>query len=170
MKRLLYALYIFIIVVVLIPKEKLYFSFEQILSQKNIFIIDESFDNRLLSLNIETPSLMIDNLKIASIDNIQISPWIFFNRLTISSVSFSPLYRPFFPGTVDEITLTYSLWHPLSVQIYGEGDFGHCKGVFDLVDQKMRVVFSPVPQLRRYVLLVSKLHSEKEGLVYESSF
>ncbi|HEX5709756.1 MAG TPA: hypothetical protein VFX68_00305 [Sulfuricurvum sp.] len=170
MKRLAYALYVFILVVVLIPKEKLYFTFEQVLSQKNIFISDESFENRLLYLNIQTPTLMIDNLKIASIDNIRVSPWIFFNRITISSVSFSPLYRPFFPGTVDEITLTYSLWHPLSVQIYSEGDFGHCSGSFDLVDQKMRVVFSPLPQLRRYALLVSKLHHEKEGLVYESNF
>lgn len=170
MKRMLYALYIFILVVVLIPKEKLYFTFEKILAQKNIFISDESFDDRFFYLDIQTPTLMIDHLNIASIDNIRISPWILFNRLTISSVSFSPQYRPFFPGSIDEITLTYSLWHPLSIQIYGEGDFGHCEGAFDLLNQKIRVVFSPVAQLRHYALLVSKLHSHKEGLVYESNF
>ena len=170
MKRLVYALYIFIIVIVVTPKEKLYFSFEQILSENNIFISGESFDNRFFYLDIDTGTLMLDNLDIATIDKIRVSPWIFFNRITISSISFSPLYRTFFPGSVDEITLTYSLWHPLSIQIYGKGDFGHCDGAFDLLDQKMRVVFSPIPQLRNYPLLVSKLHHEKEGLVYESNF
>jgi hypothetical protein len=131
---------------------------------------DESFNNRFFYLDIESPTLMIDNLEIATIDKIRVSPWIFFNRLTISSISFSPLYHQFFPGSINEITLTYSLWHPLSVQIYGEGDFGNCNGALDLMDQKIRVVFSPIPQLRHYPLLVSKLHHEKEGLVYESNF
>jgi len=170
MNRLLYALYILIILIVVTPKEKLYFTFEQILSEKNMFISGESFNNRLFYLDIEEGSLMVDNLEIATIEKIRVSPWIFFNRITLSSTSFSPLYRPFFPGSIDEITLTYSLWHPLSVQIHSEGDFGQGNGVIDLLDQKVRIVFDPTTQLRRYPLLVAKLHHEKEGLVYEENF
>ncbi|MDO9209068.1 MAG: hypothetical protein Q8R86_11000 [Sulfuricurvum sp.] len=170
MKPLLYAFYIFILIIVVIPKEKLYFTLESILSEKNVFISNESLTNRFFYLDIANGTLMVDNLEIATVENIRIAPWIFLNRLTISSVSFSPLYRPFFPGKIDEITLTYSLWHPLSVQIHGEGDFGECNGALDLVDQKVRLLFDPTAQLRRYPLLVFKLHHEKEGLVYESDF
>lgn len=170
MKRLLYLFYILVIIIVVIPKEKLYFTFEEILAEKNIFINSETLDNRFVYLDVQSSALMVDNLEIATVENIRLSPWIFFNRLSISSVTFAPLYRPFFPGNIDDITLTYSLWHPLSVQIHGEGDFGQCNGTFDLVDQKVRILFEPTAQLRRYPLIVFKLHHEKEGLVYEKTF
>ncbi|MGZ8545939.1 MAG: hypothetical protein ACXW33_01020 [Sulfuricurvum sp.] len=170
MKRLLYLFYILIIVIVAIPKEKLYFTFEQILSKKNIFISGESLNNHFVYLDVQSGALMVDNLRIATVENIRLSPWILVNRLSISSVTFSPLYRPFFPGSINNISLTYSLWHPLSVQIHGEGDFGQCNGTFDLIDQKVRIVFDTTPQLRHYPLLVTKLHSQKEGLVYEKTF
>jgi len=92
------------------------------------------------------------------------------NRLTISNIVVSPQYRTFFPGKIDEIVVSYSILQPLSLQIHGQGDFGQCNGMIDLIEQKTRVVFDTTSNLRNYPLLVSKLHREKEGLVYESSF
>jgi hypothetical protein len=66
--------------------------------------------------------------------------------------------------------VSYSLWNPLTIQIKGYGDFGECEGYFNIADQKMRVVFEITPQLRNYPLLISKLHKEEGGLVYESNF
>ena len=170
MKRLLYALYVLLLIIILIPKEKLYFTFEELLLEKNIVLSGESLENRYLYLDIQNASVMMDNIKLATIENIRLTPWILFNQITISSVTFSPLYRPFFPGTIESMTLTYSLFHPLSVQLHGEGDFGECNGEVDLIDQKVRLVFEATPELRRYPLLVFKLHTEKEGLVYETNF
>ena len=39
----------------------------------------------------------------------------------------------------EDIVLTYSILHPLSVQVAGYGDFGTCHGTIDLVEQKNRV-------------------------------
>ncbi len=170
MKRSLYVLYILLIVIVMIPKEKLYFTFESILSQHHLFINNEEFTNRFLFFDALNGDVLLDNQEFASIESIRISPLLFINQLSLSNINFSPLYRNFFPGKIDSIVFTYSLLHPLSVSIDGEGDFGHCEGDFDLLDQKIRVVFEPTPQLRRYPLLVNKLHQAKEGLVYESNF
>lgn len=170
MKPLLYALYVLLLIIILIPKEKLYFTVEQLLGENTVFINGEALKNRFLYLDVQNSTMMIDNLNVATVENIRLTPWIFFNQITLSSITFSPLYRPFFPGSVDEITLTYSLWHPLSLQIHGEGDFGACNGNIDLVDQKVRIVFDPTPELRRYPILVFKLHTEQEGLVYETTF
>ena len=52
----------------------------------------------------------------------------------------------------------------------GRGDFGTCNGTIDLIKNKIRIVFEATSNLRNYPLLVSKLHREKEGLVYESSY
>ncbi|MFZ3052176.1 MAG: hypothetical protein WA099_02125 [Sulfuricurvum sp.] len=170
MKRSYYIFYILLIVIVMIPKEKLYFTFESILSQYHLFISNEEFTNRFLFLDADNGDVFLDNQEFASIESIRIAPWLFVNQLSLSNISFSPLYRNFFPGKIDSIVFTYSLLHPLRVGIDGEGDFGHCDGYFDLLDQNIRVVFEATSQLRRYPLLVNKLHQAKEGLVYESNF
>lgn len=170
MKQLLYVLYIFLIAVIMIPKEKLYFTFESFLSEYHIFISNEDITNRLVYLDVNNGSVVLDNQEVATIERIRITPLIFMNQLTISSISISPLYRSFIPGNIDTLVFTYTLFHPLSVRIDGSGDFGHCNGNVDLLEQKVRVVFDATPGLRRYPLLTSQLHQEEGGLVYESNF
>lgn len=170
MKPFSYVLYILIIAIILIPKEKFYFTFESFLSDYHISISNEDLMNRLFYLDVDNGSVVMDNQEVATIEHIRITPLIFMNQLTVSSVSISPSYRSFIPGKIDSLVLTYSLLHPLSVSIEGDGDFGHCEGNVDILEQKIKVVFDATSQLRRYPLLTSQLHQEKGGLVYESDF
>ncbi len=170
MNRFLYIVYIFLIVIVVVPKEKLFFTLESFLSKYHLFINGENLTNRLLYLDADNGSLLLDNQEIASIGKIQIAPWIVSNHLSISSIIPSPHYRAFFPGKIDTLVFTYSILHPLSLELRAQGDFGQGEGAFDLVNKKVRIVFKATPQLRNYPLLVFKLHQEKEGLVYESNF
>lgn len=170
MKKALYVLYLFLIVVVLIPKEKIYYTFESILSENHIFLTGESVSDYFFYLDADNASVVLDHLNVASIEHIRLSAWVLVNRLTISNIVVSPQYRTFFPGKIDEIVVSYSILHPLSLQIHGQGDFGECNGMIDMIEQKTRVVFEATSNLRNYPLLVFKLHREKEGLVYESSF
>lgn len=170
MKRLLYVFYILLIVIILLPKEKFYFTFESLLSKYHLFINHEVLSDNFFYLDADDGDIVLDNQTVASIENIRISPWIFLNRLSFSNLSVLPQYRNFFPGKIDTITVTYSLLNPLEITIQGEGDFGHFKGGYDLMSQKIKIVFDATHQLRRYGLLVSNLHQEKEGLVYESDF
>lgn len=170
MKAVLYSLYILLIVIVMIPKEKLYYSFESILSQYHIVISDEDISNRLVYLDADNGEVLLDNQKIAIVEHIRITPWVLMNKLTLSSITFSPLYRSFIPGKIDTLVVTYSLFHPLSVSIQGDGDFGHCDGNIDLLEQKVRIVFDATAQLGHYPLLVSKLHQGEGGLIYEDNF
>jgi len=170
MKKALYVLYLVLIVIVLIPKEKIYYTFESILAKNHIFLTGESINDYFFYLDADNASVVLDHLNVASVEHIRLSAWLLLNRLTISNVVVSPQYRTFFPGKIDEIVVSYSILHPLSLQIHGQGDFGECNGMVDMIEQKTRVVFEATSNLRNYPLLVFKLHREKEGLVYESSF
>lgn len=170
MKKAMYILYLFLVMVVFIPKEKIYYTFESILSQNHIYLTGESVTDYFFYLDADNPHIILDHIDLASIERIHLSTWVFFNRLAISNVVVSPQYQTFFPGKIDEIVLSYSLLHPLSIQMEGAGDFGKCNGTIDLIKNDIRVVFEATSQLRSYPLLVSRLHREKEGLVYESSF
>lgn len=170
MKRSLYVLYIFLIVLIFVPKEKLFYTIETWLAQEHLYITDETLNDRLIFLDAQNARIVLDNLEVASVENIRITPWILFNRLSVSSVDVSSQYRSLFPGKIDEMELTYSILHPLSVQIHARGDFGECRGAVDLVEQKVRVVFDATQELRKFPMLVYKLHREEEGLVYESAY
>lgn len=170
MKRLLYPFYVLVILIILMPKEKFYFTFETLLSEYHIYINNEVLTDNYLYLDADNGEVLLDNQAVATIENIRITPWIFWNRLSFSNLSVSQFYRKFFPGKIDKVTITYSLLHPLEVSVFGEGDFGQFSGGYDVMNKKMRVVFDATSQLRGYGLLVSKLHQEKEGLVYESDF
>jgi hypothetical protein len=170
MKRPLYVLYIFLILIMVIPKERLYFAFESLLCEHHLFINNEEFTNRLFYLDIHNAMVLLDNQELATIEQMRIAPWILFNRFTLTNLTFSPLFRNIFPGKIDSLTLTYSLLHPLRVDIEGVGDFGHCSGAYEIWDRKMRVLFEPTAELREYPLLVNRLHQEKGGLVYEKIF
>ncbi len=170
MKRLVYLFYIFLIIIIMIPKERLYFAFESLLSKHHLFINNEALTNRLFYVDIDNATVLLDNQEFAKIEHMRIAPWIFLNRFTLTDIAFSPLYRNFFPGKIDAITLTYSLLHPLRITILAEGDFGHCSGTYELINRKLRVLFDPTAELRDYPLLVNKLHQEKGGLVYEQIF
>lgn len=170
MKRFLYIGYIFLILMVMMPKEKLFFTFESFLAKYHLFINGESFTNRIFYLDADNSVLVLDNQEIATIGKIRVAPYIVSNHISISSITPSPLYRTFFPGKIDTLAVSYSLLHPLSLKLITQGDFGHGEGVLDLVNKKVRIVFEATPELRNYPLLVFKLHQEKEGLVYESDF
>lgn len=170
MKRLVYIFYIFLLIIIVIPKEKLYFAFESLLSEHHLYLNNEEFTNRLFYLDIDNAEVLLDNREFAKIEYMRIAPWIFLNRFTLTNITFSPLFHNFFPGNIDAITLTYSLLHPLRIDILAEGDFGHCSGTYGLINNTLRVLFDPTPKLREYPLLVNKLHQEKGGLVYEQIF
>lgn len=170
MKPFFYSLYVLLLVIVMIPKEKFYYAFESTLSQYHLFISNEDISNSLVYLEVNNGEVLLDNQKIAVIDHIRIIPLVLINKLTLSSITFSPLYRSLIPGKVDTLVLTYSLLHPLSVSIQGDGDFGHCDGNIDLLEQKVAITFDATAQLGRYPLLVSKLHQGEGGLIYEDTF
>lgn len=170
MKRFLYVFYVFALLIIFIPKERIYFSIEAFLSDYHVFINNENFTNHLIYLDVENAALALDNQSLASIQKIQIAPFLFYNRLSISNLSFSPYYHSFFPGSIDAIVLTYSILAPFEISIQGNGDFGQFRGEYDIINHKIRIVFEPTYQLRQYGFLVSKLHQEKEGLVYENTY
>lgn len=170
MKRILYVLYILVIAIVLIPKEKMFYTLEGVLAENQIFLNNETLSDRFISLEIDNTQVMADHLNVAGIKQIRFTPWIIYNRFSLSEIEVSPQFRTFFPGKADNVVVSYSILHPLSLSIRADGDFGSCEGSADLIKGTVRVVFAQTPKLRNYPLLVLKLHQEKEGMVYESDF
>ncbi|MGA9045213.1 hypothetical protein [Sulfuricurvum sp.] len=156
--------------IVFLPKSNLYYSAEEALSSTHLYLNGEEINDRLLYLDIRDASLLLDSMMIGSVEHIRFVPLIAFNRATITGVEFSGEFSSLFPEGIEHVSFTYTLLHPLTVAITGEGGFGPLQGEIDLTQNRLTLLFEPSAVMRSYPLLLSKLRKSDEGLVYETSF
>ncbi len=156
--------------VVFLPKSNLYYSAEKALSSTHLYLSGEQISDRLLYLDVHDATLLLDDMSIGSVEHIRLIPLILFNRVTITSVEFNGEFAALFPEGIDNLSFTYTLLHPLTVNIEGTGGFGPVQGEIDLSKHRLTLLFEPSPIMRNYPLLLAKLHKSDEGLVYETSF
>ncbi|MDD2266727.1 hypothetical protein [Sulfuricurvum sp.] len=157
-------------IIIFLPKSNIYYSAEEAFSTEHLYLSGEKIHDRFLYLDVRDASLLLDSMPIGTIDHIRIIPLIFFNRATITSLNFSGEFASLFPEGIEYLTFTYSLLHPLTVVIEGEGGFGPVHGEIDLKNERLEVIFEPSQVMRAYPLLLAKLHKSDKGLVYETSF
>lgn len=156
--------------IVFLPKSNLYYSAEEALASAHLYLNNEEINDRLLYLDIRDASLLLDSMMIGSVEHIRFIPLIAFNRATITGVEFSGEFASLFPEGIEYVSFTYTLLHPLTVAITGEGGFGPIQGEIDLTQNRLTLLFEPSQVMRSYPLLLSKLRKSDEGLVYETSF
>lgn len=170
MKKLLYLFYVLIVIIVFLPKKELYYTAETWLQKEDIYLSGETFSGGWFMLDVENIQVLAGSSALADIEQIRMVPWIVVNDFYLDSIKASEHFAFFFPGQIDRVRLRYALWNPLEISIEITGDFGHAHGDFDLVEQKLTLFFDALPQMRNYPLLVSKLHPQEGGLVYERVF
>jgi hypothetical protein len=156
--------------ILFLPKSNLYYSAENALASAHLYLNNEKINERFFYLDIREATLLLDTMPIGSIEQIKCIPLILFNRVTVSGIEFSGEFASLFPQGIDYLNFTYTLIDPLTVTIKGEGGFGPVEGEIDMGERKLILLFNPSPILRTYPLLLSKLHTSNEGLVYETSF
>lgn len=167
MKNVMYGIYIVLIIIVFTPREQLYRTIESQLAHYDLFLSGETVQDSWFYVDAQNIEVILGRNVIGSIDNLRLSSWFFVHTIRLSSFKAASEYKIFFPGVVDDVRLTYALYNPLHITIVGSGDFGECEGDVDLRQSRVRLVFQPTAALRQYPYVVSKLHKEEEGLVYE---
>lgn len=172
MKRFFaFLLLLWAAIILLLPKERLYYTAERLAgSSLGIYLNDERLENRFVFLTARDATLLIDTAAVGTVETIRLLPWIVFNRITIRNVSFTGEFAALFPGGIDRLTFTYSLLDPLHIVIEGEGGFGPVRGNISLVPSHLTLYFEPSVELRRYPMLLAKLHPSPQGLLYETEF
>lgn len=165
-----YLVYVLVVIIVLIPKVELFRELESTLASYDIHLSNESVHDRWLFVDVDSIDIVSGGIVLGSVEHLRLSPWLLSNTITLEHIRTGGDYKLFFPGEIEEFSLSYTPFNPLKVSLNGRGDFGECSGYIDLLEGKIYVVFEAVPQLRRYPLMMAKLRKQEEGLVYESTF
>ncbi|MDY0402874.1 hypothetical protein [Sulfurovum sp.] len=154
-------------VIVMMPKEEIYYLLEQELAKKDIKISSEKISEGWFTLSIKEPSVYVRGIKVATIEEIDIFSLLFYTRASLKGLLLDSSLERFAPKEIDQAATVYSVVNPFSIALSGSGIFGEAEGSVNLTEHQLRLKFSENKNLG---MLSSTLKKEGEGWIYETSF
>lgn len=142
-----YILLVAVLVIIFLPKRQLYYQAEATMQSEGIVLSAEKVKDTGLALVLRGGTLYYQDLKIAELSEVQLQPWMVYNRLSVAPFTFSDAMQQFVPGTVDSIEIVYALTAPTQVTVHARGDFGKLAGQVDLLHSKIALTLVPSSQL-----------------------
>jgi len=157
----LLALFIFFL-----PKTQLYYQAEQLLAEEKIMLSSEMSHDYGFLFNLTGGTLFYDDLEVAKLEKITLTPLIFFNRINVEPFTFSQEMQNFIPGIITQMRVQYSIIDPLHILLSVEGDFGSLNGSIAFLDQQIKAVLIPSKTLLKQRPIWLKEFKKQEGGVY----
>jgi hypothetical protein len=170
-KFFLYALIFVVMVLAFFPKTNLYYLLEKEAAVYKVLVSDETVSEGIFGLDIKDASISYEALEVAKVAHVSTLFLLFYDEITAENIVLSPLAESYIPRRVDLLQVSYSLLHPLSLEIYAKGDFGEARGSFDLKEQKVFLTIEPSKLLKQnYKRKLWYLKKSKTGeYTYEKS-
>jgi hypothetical protein len=161
-----------VLVLFFLPKKALFFEGEKLLKPQHIILSGERVGDTGFGLNVSGGTLYYEDLKVAQLNAVTVTPWVLYNRISIAPFRLSPAMKSFLPGTIDAVTVSYTVLDPLHIVVEASGSFGALSGVIGLQDRQIRFDLSPSRQLlTMQPFWLKQLHKTEEGVYrYESTY
>lgn len=160
MKKFIVFVISFIVgLVVLMPKENLYFTLQHFLKEKKIYINSDIYSG--IALVLKDGTIFYNNIDIMNFKNIKVYPFIFFNSINVDSLKIN------FEGLkIKKLNIIYSIANPKRASIKGESNFGKIDGYIDIFDRKIKIYILNLNNSN----LKRLLKKDKQGFYYYGSF
>ncbi|MDM5272618.1 hypothetical protein PGH07_10590 [Sulfurovum sp. zt1-1] len=154
-------------IIVMMPKQEMYYLLEQELAKNDIKISSEKISESWFTLSIKEPSIYVKGIKVATIKEIHLFTLLFYTRGSLEGLLLDRSLERFAPKEIDQAVVTYSVVNPLNVVVGASGVFGEADGTVNLMQKHVKMKFS---QSQNLGMLRSKLKKDGEGWLYETSF
>lgn len=163
-KFILYMLFFFVSIVVLFPKVNAYYLLEEYLQKEKIVFSQEKVSEHNFGLQITNTHLSYESIEVADIQSIQLKIFGFYNKLVIHDVKINSIASGWFPATIKEVDIAYSVINPLKISGFVKGEFGNAKLTFSLLELKLIVTMQVSKKmLTTYAKTLRKMKKEKNG-------
>ena len=154
-------------IIVMMPKQEMYYLLEQELAKEDIKISSEKISEGLFTLTVKDPSVYVKGIKVATIKEIHLFTLLFYTRGSLEGLLLDSSLERFAPREIDQAVVTYSVLNPVNVAIEANGVFGEADGKVNLIQKQVTMRFS---QSQNLGMLRSQLKKDGEGWLYETSF
>ena len=149
------------------PKQELYYAFENVLLEQGIEINEKEIDSGLFSLHVKDVSLYVKGIQVATVDELNFFTLLFYNSVQIEKVKVEESLNAFAPKSMDKTVLMQSLLSPFEVFVTSMGSFGLAEGVANLDKRSVRIDMIDAKDIK---VFQSQLKKDEKGWYYETSF
>lgn len=164
---LLPILAVWLAVILLAPKERLYYQLERQLSRQGIVLGGEHLHWRPLGLKITDAKVYFQGIETGKLPEADFWTLLVYSELRTGPFLPAPGVGNFLDLKLTKARLVHELWHPGTVFVDAEGDFGHLKGSIDL---RKRILHLRLDKPGKIDAIKRYFKRDKEGWYYEQKF
>jgi len=156
-----------LLLLIFMPKEEMYYSVEKILATRDITLNEKSIDEGLFSLTLKDVTIYVKGIALVNVKKIDFFTLLFYNTLKIDNILVDEVLQSRVPSKTKEVAFSYQIFNPLNISVDANGSFGHAIGSIDLSDKKVHIDFVKTKNIE---VIKSLLKKGKKGWFYEKSF
>lgn len=156
-----------IAIIILMPKQELYYKLEEELAKHEIILNEEEIDEGLFSLKLKQVTVYFKGIDVATIEEMKMATLLFYSCVKVDTLQVDDSLKTMIPQKTKEARVTHTILSPLKLSVQASGSFGAMEGSVDLSERNMRLDFNESKNLE---MLKPQLRKEEKGWVYETSF
>jgi hypothetical protein len=146
-------------VILFIPKEELYYTFQSFLKDKQIFINSSVKSN--IKLSLDNGTLFYRGADVLKFKKVDIYPFLVFNQIDGENIVFNVgNYK------ITSLKIIYTLFYPIKVFISAKSNFGDISGEIDLIKRDIKLYILNLKNNS----LKSILKKDEKGYFYYAKF
>jgi len=166
-KIILLALFVWVALLVFMPKIELYYLLEKNLANQGVKINEKKIQEGPFSLHIDKMQVFVKGIDIATIDEADLMTLLVYSRATLKNVLVDPILKDNVPQKIDEVHLTHHLFAPTKIAIDMRGNWGKIEGQISLLDRKIHL---DLLETNGTLPWQQQFKKGKKGMYYETSF
>ncbi len=166
LKSFMYLLILIALVIFFLPKTNLYYAAEILMKENHLFISDELVLDKGYALELKNSKLLFDNLDLAEVESIELSPWIFYNTLRLENIRINEGFSDFLPAEIRSVSVQHLVYNPLKLILRGDSDDSFFFGDVDLLERVLVIHLRLGTQSeKKYSNLLGRLNKEEGGYI-----
>ncbi|CAA6805295.1 MAG: Unknown protein [uncultured Campylobacterales bacterium] len=142
-KFFIFPIIIYIFIIFLLPREKLYYLFEEKIGDKELVIVEEKISD---IINLKTLNSVVyyqGDIKLATIEKIKFNTFLFYNSINIEGIKTLDIFRDLYGFDINTIRVKYLSIKPTSIDILIMTNIGRVVGSYDIKLKKLILELIP---------------------------
>ncbi|MEA2047188.1 MAG: hypothetical protein U9O64_01925 [Campylobacterota bacterium] len=154
-------------IVVLMPKQALYYALEERLSSEDIVLNEKGIEEGFFGLTLKDVSVYAKGIHVATIQEIDLFTLLFYSSIEIKALRMDDSLKTMVPQETNSASLKHFLYDPLLVSVEAIGTFGSVVGEINFNERNVHLDFN---ESKNIEMLRPQLEKGDKGWVYETSF
>jgi len=161
------SLVIWLALVILMPKQELYYKLEEILFAQEIVFNEEEIEEGFFGLSLKNVSVYVKGINVANVEEVNLFTLIFYSSVEVKELRMDDSLKSMVPQETQKAILRHSVIAPYSVSVEALGSFGSMVGKIDLNERTVHLDFN---ESKNIAMLKPQLKKGEKGWNYETSF